>query len=335
VVIAEVDLVDEHGFNDWYAVVRASWLDAWPGDPPWAGKREMRELFLDDDYVRRVLLVARDANGEVTGAAEVGLPQRENLHVANLEINVLPSLRGRGTGRALLEHAEAHASANDRSVLLATTFGRHATLGSRDARFAEAAGYAHARSEVRRELRLPVDPARVEAIERGNVGAAADYDLVSWWRRCPDELVESRARLASTLTADEPHGDLDVESERHDVERVRRWERDLENVGRELACTGAVSRATGELAAMTEIGLPRRGENLAMQFATVVARGDRGHRLGILVKIANLKQIAGHASMPSRICTWNVQSNDHMIRVNEELGFEIAGMAFNWQKTAR
>jgi hypothetical protein len=108
-----------------------------------------------------------------------------------------------------------------------------------------------------------------------------------------------------------------------------------QNVGRELACTGAVCRATGQLAAVTEIGLPRPGEDLGMQFATVVAREHRGHRLGILVKLANLKLIAGHAQSPERICTWNGESNEHMIRVNEEIGFELAGMAFNWQKTVR
>lgn len=70
-----------------------------------------------------------------------------------------------------------------------------------------------------------------------------------------------------------------------------------------------------------------------MQFATVVAREHRGHRLGILVKLANLKLIDGHASAAKRIFTWNAESNVHMIRVNEELGFEVAGKAFNWQKT--
>ena len=332
VAISELDLADEHAFNDWYAAVQEVWVDAWPGDPPWAGVAEMRELFQDHEYNHRVLFVGRDSSGQVAGAAEVGMPMKENLSVANVEIGVRPSFRGRGIGRALLERVETFASANERTVLLSSTYGRQATLESRDARFAAAAGYAHARSEVRRELRLPLDTAQVEALELKHVGAAKDYEMVSWWRRCPDELVESRARLASTLTADEPHGDLDVESEKYDVERVRRWERDLENVGRELACTGAVSRDTGELAAVTEIGLPRPGEDLGMQFATVVAREHRGHRLGILVKLANLKLIMEHSHVPERICTWNVESNEHMIRVNEEIGFGIAGMAFNWQK---
>jgi GNAT superfamily N-acetyltransferase len=331
--ISEVDLGDEGAFHDWYAAVQEVWVDAWPGDPPWAEEAEMRNLFSDHEYNRRVLFVGRTESGDVAGAAEIGMPQRDNVRVANVEIGVRPSFRRSGIGRALLEHAEEFALAHGRTILLSSTFGRQATLESRDARFATSAGYVHARSEVRRELRLPLEVALVDALELENIGASTDYEFVSWWRHCPEELVESRARLATTLTADEPHGDLEVETERYDVERVRRWERDLENVGRELACTGAVSRATGELAAVTEIGMPRPGEDLGMQFATVVAREHRGHRLGILVKLANLRLITGHASRPTRICTWNAESNDHMIRVNEEIGFQIAGRAFNWQKT--
>lgn len=258
---------------------------------------------------------------------------KDNRHVANLEIRVRPSFRGLGFGRALLERAQECASSNGRTVHITNTYGRRAALESRDASFARAAGFTHARSEVRREMQLPLEAARIEELERANAEASKGYEFVSWWGSCPDELVEGRARLAWTLTADEPHGDLDVEAVQFDVDRIRRWERDLEKVGRRLACTGAIDETTGEFAAVTEIGLPRQGEDLAMQFATVVAREHRGHRLGILVKLANLRLIDGHASGAKRIFTWNAESNVHMIRVNEQLGFEVVGKAFNWQRT--
>ena len=96
--------------------------------------------------------------------------------------------------------------------------------------------------------------------------------------------------------------------------------------------SGAISEVTGELVAFTELGLPRPGDDVAIQFATVVAREHRGHRLGIFVKLANLKLVADQAAKPARITTWNGESNEHMIRVNEAFGFEIIGTAFNWQK---
>jgi GNAT superfamily N-acetyltransferase len=333
VTIAEVDLADERTFHGWYEAIREIWLDAWPGDPPWADEAVLRELLMDRADGDRALFIGYTSSGVVAAAAQVDLPTRDNLHLASLELGVRPQCRGLGIGRALLEQAEAFAAANGRTVLLGSTFGRRATLDSRDARFARAAGFSHARTEVRRELALPLGGARFEELDRASRAASTDYEPVSWWQRCPDELVESRARLAWTLTADEPHGDLDVEAEQFDVERVRRWERDVEKTGRVLACAGAVSKETGELAAVTELGLPRPGEDLAFQFATVVDREHRGHRLGILVKLANLKMIAGHPRAPERVITWNAESNEHMIRVNEELGFEVTGRAFNFQKT--
>lgn len=332
--IAEVDPADTQEFHSWYEAVQDVWVDAWPGDPAWAGEEETRELLMDREDSERTLFIARTSSGGVAGTAEVRLPSKENRRVANLDISVRPTFRGAGVGRALLERARECASANGRTVHLSDTYGRLASLESRDSRFARAAGFTHARSEVRRELRLPLRSGHIEELEQANGAAGKDYELVSWWGSCPDDLVEGRARLAGTLTADEPHGDLEVEAVQFDVERIRRWERNLEKIGRELACTGALDKETRELAAVTEIGLPRQGEDLAMQFATVVAREHRGHRLGILVKLANLKLIEGHETAPRRICTWNAESNDQMIRVNDELGFEVVGMTFNWQSTS-
>lgn len=331
--IDRVDLSDERTFHGWYDVAREVWLEAWPGDPPWTGEEQKREFFAHREDVERILFVARTSTGEVAGAAQVNLPQKDNLHVADIAVSVRPACRGAGIGRALLEVAEQCATANGRSVHLSNTGGRATSLESRDARFAIAAGFHLGRTEIRRELRVPLGVGRLEELEQASAPLAADYDLVTWWNRCPDELVEGRARLAWTLSADEPRGELAVEPEHFDVERIRRWERDVEQAGRDLACAGAVSRATGELAASTEIGLPRKGEDVAIQFATVVAREHRGHRLGVLVKLANLRLIEGHPLAPRRVVTWNAESNAHMIRVNEELGFEVAGRGFNWQRT--
>ena len=79
--------------------------------------------------------------------------------------------------------------------------------------------------------------------------------------------------------------------------------------------------------------MAKPGEDLAFQFMTVVAPEHRGHRLGILIKIANLQQVHQHEQPPRRICTWNGETNAEMVRVNEELGFVVAGHASNWQKS--
>jgi hypothetical protein len=69
-----------------------------------------------------------------------------------------------------------------------------------------------------------------------------------------------------------------------------------------------------------------------MQYATLVRREFRGHRLGMLVKIANLAQLErvdpGHPS----ILTFNAEENRHMLDVNEALGFRAFGSAGCWRR---
>jgi GNAT superfamily N-acetyltransferase len=57
------------------------------------------------------------------------------------------------------------------------------------------------------------------------------------------------------------------------------------------------------------------------QFDTIVLPEHRGHRLGMLVKAANLLQVRRAAPTATSIVTWNAAENRHMLAVNEALGF--------------
>lgn len=70
-----------------------------------------------------------------------------------------------------------------------------------------------------------------------------------------------------------------------------------------------------------------------MQGATLVLKEHRGHRLGMLVKIANLEQIAV-ASPESRVVyASNAEENHHMLAVNVAAGFRPTGYEGMWKKT--
>jgi GNAT superfamily N-acetyltransferase len=327
-----VDTSDGHAWHEWYEPVLAVELEAWPDDPV-LGEEALRALHRGNEYVDHVHLVARAGDGGVVGSASVELSLQDNAHVASIEVNVGPQHRGRGHGRALLEATEQLAAERGRTVLIANTFGVAATVESRPARFAHAAGYRVARHEVRRDLALPLEPGFLDRLHAANAPAAMDYEFVGWWNRCPDDLIAGLARLSGTLSADEPRGDLDVESQVWDEARVRQWETTRAELGRELSSVGAVERRSNAFVAVTEIGMPPQGQDLARQFMTVVAPEHRGHRLGILTKIANLRQVESREIGIRRICTWNAEANREMVRVNAELGFEIAGRGFNWQKS--
>ena len=83
--------------------------------------------------------------------------------------------------------------------------------------------------------------------------------------------------------------------------------------------------ATAELAALTEVFTDPEVPTWAGQGVTAVVRKHRGHRLGLLVKLAMLDLITATRPEVRRIQTWNASANDHMIAVNETLGYTVAG----------
>ena len=53
-------------------------------------------------------------------------------------------------------------------------------------------------------------------------------------------------------------------------------------------------------------------------------REHRGHRLGTLVKVANLERLLDVAPEARRVHTWNADTNTYMVAINELDGLPIA-----------
>ncbi|MDX6302180.1 MAG: hypothetical protein QOF53_3394 [Nocardioidaceae bacterium] len=78
-----------------------------------------------------------------------------------------------------------------------------------------------------------------------------------------------------------------------------------------------------------------RGDRLyrlvARQHDTAVARAHRGHRLGLLLKAGMLLWPAEAEPQIETMDTHNAESNDHMISVNEALGYRVMARAVEFQ----
>ena len=57
---------------------------------------------------------------------------------------------------------------------------------------------------------------------------------------------------------------------------------------------------------------------------TFVLREHRGHRLGLVTKLRNLRQVVARHPDRKAVHTWNAESNAPMIAVNEVMGFRPA-----------
>ena len=108
-----------------------------------------------------------------------------------------------------------------------------------------------------------------------------------------------------------------------DAARVRdRWNG---RFGFREYAVAAIHDATGDMAGIALVAVHPQAPEWGNVAFTAVAREHRGHRLGLLVKVAITEQLIAAEPGLRRITTMNAAANRYMIAVNEMLGYEIAG----------
>jgi GNAT superfamily N-acetyltransferase len=281
---------------------------------PWPGMTYERYLGLLD--------------GRPVGYLLLGFPQHDNQRLVEVELQVLPGHRRRGVGRALLDLALDRAHARGRRHLI----GGSVQTRPDGAAFAEAVGARPALQQIRYRLDLhAADPGRLDALLADAWKHAAGYRLVQWVGVPPDELIDDVARLDSRLNLDAPTGDLELEPERVDAEQIRRAEDSNVARGRETFNTGVLyeGRLVGWTAIAGLLAEPRR----AWQQITLVDPEHRGHRLGLVLKLENLRQVRERRPACQFIDTLNALVNQQMIAINRAIGFAAAESTIQWQLT--
>jgi hypothetical protein len=94
----------------------------------------------------------------------------------------------------------------------------------------------------------------------------------------------------------------------------------------------AVHRETGVVAAYTDLAVPSGDPDVVFQWGTLVLPEHRGHRLGMAVKAANLRELGRLAPERRSVQTMNDEQNPWMVRINQDLGFEIIEEALTMRK---
>jgi GNAT superfamily N-acetyltransferase len=274
-------------------------------------------------------------DGTAVGLLELNMSLLDNLSNMHIRLDVLPSVRRQGIGRAVLAFALDRARANDRTVLMTVTnWNRPETmaLDEAGARFAESAGFTAALPEVMRRLQVSeLDESLLDRLETRAGERSAGYRLVTWRGPSAEELLGDIAYLDSRMMSDAPMGDLEVEAEKIDADRIRQAEQVIAARERLTWHTGAVHEASGRLVAWTLISKEESVDWHAWQQITIVDPDHRGHRLGLLVKVANLRRFRADQPGVQVIDTFNAAENSYMIAINEEMGFQPRFAFQNWQ----
>jgi GNAT superfamily N-acetyltransferase len=132
------------------------------------------------------------------------------------------------------------------------------------------------------------------------------------------------------MSTDAPLDDLKWDAEVYDATRIRARDACWLARGLHMVTTAAVV-ATGWLVAFTQIGGDATSHWFAGQWDTIVAPEHRGHRLGTLIKVANLDLARTQRPELRIIDTCNADSNPYMVRINQAMGFRPHRRAVDWQ----
>lgn len=336
-------------FHDIQALREAYELEKWGNLDRCPTALESLEYWRGNDYEERLLFIAR-LDREMVGTCSVTLPLRENTATAGIDMLVAPAYRRQGWGRRLLEHAEEVAAERGRTSLDAycelpeepvERAGRMLPAKSGagglpaeepSVAFASGAGYELEQVERSSRLYLPVPSEHLAALETEAAAFARSYIVVGWGDTCPEELVAEYAVLKRHMSTDVPVAGMDWEAEVWDTARVRQEEQVLIRSGVESLVAAAMHRATGELVAYTVLNWRPGVPAAVAQQDTLVSAAHRGHRLGMLIKVANLRSAQQRWPAARSVLTWNASENQHMLAINISLGFRPAGYEGEWQK---
>ncbi len=338
--------LDGPGAADFVAAVRVGnevWTDAY-GTPDLTYEPDEELPQFHNPYQPKRLFVARDGGG-IVAQATIETSASEGFDLSWALLGVHPAAQGRGIGRALADVVEDAVRADGRRKVVSYVPGRSLDgarrpsptgFGSvsddaRSTRFMDARGYSFEQVERMSRLPLPVDglDARLAA---ARAATGDDYRVLTWVDFTPEEWLEDRALLATRMSTDAPTAGLEEPEDLWDVDRVRAADGRRRTNPRRHLVAAAEHVPSGRLVGYTVLSVPAQKHRAVMQYATLVLREHRGHRLGMLLKVANLAHLTEYAPGHPSILTFNAEENRPMLDVNEAVGFVGLGYEGAWRK---
>ena len=267
-------------------------------------------------------------DGSPVAVGRLATSEYDNLHLAWLGVQVHPEHRRSGYGSAMLEELVAETRRRGRTSVGIDGWDTDATRG-----FGTRHGFeVKATAIQRRQILAELDWPEIERLHAEALAAAAAYEIVRREGRTPDDELEALAVMASAIN-DAPTDDLDIEDEVFTADRMRAYETAQLGKGQRIFRTFARHGETGELAGHSVVMVDGERPDLADQHDTTVVGSHRGHRLGLLLKTDMNLWLREVQPQITEISTWNAESNDHMIGVNEAIGYRVMGRQLELQKS--
>jgi GNAT superfamily N-acetyltransferase len=311
-----------------YAAQAPLHAEAAPDDPRPPLEQEIADVRHLPAHEDGVVLVARDAAGQIAGVASTHWEDLEGwAHVLWVHIAVLPGHRRQGLGTLLLDRSSAIAA--DRGLRL--VMGR--TMGTVPAGAAFCARFGVEQAMVGQENRLDlrtVDRGLVDKWVADGPVRAPGYRLEFVAGRTPPELIDRVAEVFNVMNT-APRENMDVGDMHLTPDLVLAYEDAALAAGQELWAYFAVEEASGRFVGLTTIQMRPGTPDRVHVGDTAVDQAHRGKALGKWLKAAMTQRILAELPAVRWVITWNAGSNDAMLGINHLLGFRTAFVHTTWQ----
>ena len=325
----EIDRSDEDQLKQFWLVGKSA-EDAYrPYDfyVPWEAARpsyvEPRPGFVNQ-------MLGAFEGGRMVGRCYLVFPMRDNTHLCYADYHVLPDQQRRGVGTALAERAAQAARDRGRRTIVTEAYVPAGSDGPALA-FARAMGYTEAIDEGIKVVDLVETEPTWDMLEREAAARSGGYTLVGWRDVVPEELLDGLCRINEAFNEEAPSGELQLEPEVWDAERVRSGEAQNAKVGRRVVAVAALA-PDGTMAGLTEAVLNDHSPQRGFQSGTLVLPEHRGHALGLAMKVANHRAIRAEFPQCRILVTGNAGVNAPMNAVNERLGYREVERCVEVQK---
>ena len=291
------------------------------------------------------IVVAR-VEGQIVARGTHETTVGEDADTSWLAVNVLPEFRRRGIGTALADAVEGIAREEGKAkvVLYApiaegpgerlpspTGFGS-IVAGGDGVRFLQKRGYTFEQVERLSRLALPVEGLD-ELLAAAQERSGADYRLHTWHGSTPEQWRADIANLGTRMSTDAPTAGLEEPEDVWTVERVIESDERAARESPRVRHVAAVEHVpSGHLVGYTVLSVPPQLHRAVDQYATIVLREHRGHKLGMLLKVGNLAHLAQQRPGHPSVMTFNAEENRHMLDVNEAVGFVPIANESAWRK---
>lgn len=289
-------------------------------------------------------------DGRPAGALALTAPREKGATELEFDLLALPDARRDGAVEdALLQRLLAEAARLGRTHVQTYTLHRADAGGERIgsptgfgsvpvdrySRFYRDHGFTLQQVERNSILDLTAPLDRVqELLATAEAAAGPHYRLRTWTSPTPAPWRAEFAHVISRMSTDAPFAGLTVTEETWDAARVARRDERLRAGGLLVSVAVVEHVPTGRLVAYNELTIGADRTRPTNQWGTLVLREHRGHRLGTLVKCANILRWRELVPQSPVITTFNAEENRPMLDVNEALGFTPLTVAGAWQRVS-